>query len=53
MYVYLLTCYLPAFMVTRKKEKNRQEQEIKYLESPTGGKKKKYHRTKKKKKRKG
>ena len=40
-YIYLLTYYLPAFTVTRKKEKKRQEQEIKISRITTRGKKEK------------
>ena len=51
--IYLLTCYQPAFTVTRKKEKKkktRQEQEIKISRITARGKKeKKYHRKKKEK----
>ena len=44
----MLTYYVPAFTVTRKKEKKTlQEQEIKISRITTRGKKKKkYHRTK-------
>ena len=54
MYIYLLIYYLPAFTVTRKKNKTkknkpRQEQEIKISRITAQGKKKKYHRTKRKK----
>ena len=49
-YIYLLTYHLPAFTVTRKKEKKTPGTRDKnYLESPPGGKRKKYHRTRKRK----
>ena len=41
LYIYLLTYYLPAFTVTRKKEKKRQEQEIKISRLTVRGKKRK------------
>ena len=42
LYIYLLIYYLPAFTVTRKKEKKtRQEQEIKISRTTARGKKKK------------
>ena len=49
-FIYLFTNLLSTSIhgYQEKRRKNRQEQEIKYLESPSGGKKKKYHRTKKK-----
>ena len=54
-YIYVYIYIFPNLISTsihryqKKREKNRQEQEIKYLESPPGGKKKKYYRTKRKK----
>ena len=51
LYIYILIYYLPAFTVTRKKEKkSRQEQGIKISRITARGKKKNIKKKKKKKK---
>ena len=48
-YIYLLIHYLPAFTVTKKKEKNPPGTRDKNISNHRPGKKKKYHRTERKK----